>query len=122
MERGDLTSGRGRSAVIAAVVLVLAGVVFLFQGEYRARTEVLEAVESGDGRLTLTIKTCDGDPQVEQMDEGADEVRIDVRSTHYLWGSDECLDQLDVQLDEPLGERELVDVETGDVVAVSQEG
>ncbi len=114
-------SGRGRTAVVGLALLLAALAVFLVRGEYRARTEIVEATLVADDRLRLSVATCDGDPAVDEVSEVDDEVRIAVTGTHYLWVGDDCLDQLEVGLDAALADRRVVDVETGATVEVVDE-
>lgn len=118
MADGGSSSGRGRTAVVGLVLLVAALAIFLVRGEYRARTEIVEAALVEEDQLRLTVATCEGDPAVDEVTEVGDEVRIAVTSTHYLWSGGDCLDQLAVDLDAALAERRVVDVETGGTVEV----
>lgn len=116
----DVRPRRGRAAIIAIVLLAIAIVVFLVRGEYVARTRIVEANALSDTEIRLSIDSCNGNPSVSEINQDVEDVvRIAVRSTQFIWGGGDCLDQLTFELDEPLGDRRLVDVETGDVVDVT---
>ncbi len=70
----------------------------------------------GDGRtLNLTVGSCNANLTAE-VEESPSQVTVTVTARDNT-GND-CLDGLSVHLDQPLGDRQLLDGVTGDVVSV----
>lgn len=59
-----------------------------------------------------SVPSCNGDPVLDEIAEEPDVVRLRVVSTVTNPG-DACLDSLEVELDEPLGDRDLIDMTSG---------
>ncbi len=92
------------------------------EGEVR-EVSVMEAELSAPDRLTLIVGSCNKDPEVSLLRETDTEVRVKV--TAFFSPSlvvDDCLDIVEVRLQEPLGDRVLVDEHTGQLVPVSTIG
>ncbi|MGH1491805.1 MAG: hypothetical protein ACRBK7_20850 [Acidimicrobiales bacterium] len=89
-------------------------------GPGRRTTSVGAAFLYDPATFEVIVDSCNGDPQLVDLDESTDEVRIRVVSWHpgYFDGGDDCLDQLEVTLTEPLGDRRLVDASSGDEIEV----
>lgn len=108
-------------ALIAAGV-VLAGVAWMVLHGYttRERVEVVSASYWVDrSQLMLTVGTCGGDPELSKLEETATQVDVEVVSTVPRFrGSNDCLDVVEVTLPQPLGQRQVVDLATGQVVDV----
>jgi hypothetical protein len=69
--------------------------------------------------LALDVPSCHGAPEVTQLIEDPDAVRLEVVTTQVVRGDrDDCLDGLAVVLEEPLGERDVVDLVSGATLAV----
>jgi hypothetical protein len=69
--------------------------------------------------LSLEVPSCNGDPELVQLIEDPDAVRLEVVTTQVVRGpSDDCLDGLHVPLEAPLGGRDVVDLVSGAVLAV----
>ncbi len=67
--------------------------------------------------LSVSVPSCNGDPDLADLDEQEGSVRIEVVTTQVVEGdSDACLDLLKVTLDEPLGDRDVVDTVSGDTL------
>lgn len=83
---------------------------------------IADAQVSIDGeRLELILDSCNAD-LTHALSENAEEVAIAVERSKplsTLFASGDCQDALLVQLDEPLGDRRVVDVGTGREIAVS---
>lgn len=76
---------------------------------------------SVDGSLlSIEVPTCNGEPEVTLLEEADDEVRVEVVSQGQRGGGDDCLDGVQVELDRPLGDRELIDVTSGRTVRVDR--
>ena len=87
----------------------------------RGPVEITEATATGGTTLQLHVDSCNGEPEVTVLEQTDDEVRVEITSTTPApgWGGDDCLDGLELSLDAPLGNRALVDLSTGDLVAVT---
>jgi hypothetical protein len=70
---------------------------------------------TGDRRtLIVSVGSCNGDPSVTAS-ETADRVALSATGGDT---SDDCLDGAEVTLDEPLGDRVVIDAMTGDQVPI----
>lgn len=87
----------------------------------RGPVEIWEAYTTGGTGLQLTVGSCNGEPEVTVLEQTDSEVRVEITSTTPApgWPGEDCLDGLELTLDAPLGDRALVDVTTGDIVAVT---
>lgn len=79
--------------------------------------EDMEAVEADSPSISVGVPSCNGDPVLDEIVEEPDVVRLRVVSTVTNPG-DACLDSLEVELDEPLGDRDLVDMTSGAQIPV----
>ena len=89
-------------------------------GEVR-EVSVVEAELLSPDRLTLIVGSCNKDPEVSLLRET--DVDVQVRVTAFFAPSlfvHDCLDAVEVRLQEPLGDRVLVDDHTGQLVMVSK--
>jgi hypothetical protein len=69
--------------------------------------------------LSLDVPSCNGDPELVQLIEDPDAVRLEVATTQVVRGaSDGCLDGLQITLEAPLGDRAVVDLVSGAVLVV----
>lgn len=66
--------------------------------------------------LEVGVDTCNADPEVT-AEESATEVRLSVEVEQSETSGD-CRDSVDVELEAPLGDRQVIDDATGDVVDV----
>lgn len=82
--------------------------------------EDMEAVASDSPSIRLGVPSCNGDPVLDEIVEDPDVVRLRVVSTVTNPG-DACLDSLEVQLDEPLGNRDVVDMTSGAQIPIRSE-
>jgi len=72
----------------------------------------------GSDQLEVSVDTCNASPEVSAEESGA-EVRLIVDEGEASGdGGDDCRDSVMVTLEEPLGQREVVDGATGDPVVV----
>ena len=121
--RGFLSSWLGRLYIAAVAVGSLTFAVWLFtfigNGGYnwRIAVDVRKASLSAPDRLRLGVKTCNKNPEVSRLVETDVDVQVEVvaDATPFLYGGD-CGDGVGVQLQEPLGDRDVVDRRTGKVV------
>ncbi len=97
------------------VVAALAGLMILAGCSSPATVErgpqPITGWSVADDVLHLWVDTCNGDPEVDVV-ETAQEVTVTVVSTRQNPG-DACLDDVSVRLEEPLGDRGLIDGATG---------
>ncbi len=123
--RRFLSRRLGRLA-IAAVVLLFTGFVAAFLawlllggGVWRSEVRVVEAELRSPDTLALVVDSCNGDPEVSLLRETDVDVQVKVvASSTPLRGGRDCLDVVEVQLQEPLGDRVVVDKHTGQSVSV----
>lgn len=96
-----------------------------FGGPWPFGEAPIHSVEaSADGSLTLIVGSCNGDPEIEHLEETGAEVRVAVSATEYYGFGGDCLDTLEARLEDPLDERVIVDLVTDqpvtDVRSVSE--
>lgn len=82
----------------------------------RHAVEVLSGKVQPSGELTVSVDACQGAPEVS-VTETEQAVRIEVVATVHAAGP-ACADGVPVPLEQPLGERPLVDAHTGGTVEV----
>lgn len=118
--RGDIVHPpRTIVVVLALAVVVLPGCTL---GSRRIAVTVgqQEAVLTAPDMVELSVPSCNGNPAITVLEQEPDQVRVEVATTvpGRFAGSDDCLDLVQVELDEPLGERPLVDLTTGDPITL----
>jgi hypothetical protein len=106
-------------AVAAALVLLAAcgvgtrterGPVSLAGGQVR---------QAGPQELAVDVPSCLGDPELDELVEDGGEVGIRIVTTMVVSGdSPACLDEVQVTLQEPLGDRDVIDAESGEILRV----
>ena len=124
--RGSLSGRRRRLYTVVAVMGLLALVIWLFffigNGgcNWRTGASVLEAESISSSRLLLIVRSCNQNPEVSQLRETEVDVQVKVLvDIHpFLLGGEDCLDAVEVQLQEPLGDRDVIDKRGGEVVRV----
>ena len=86
----------------------------------RADRSIMRVDVVADDRRTLwvAVASCNGNPEIE-VDESAMQVALRARGGTT---SNDCGDIVCVQLEEPLDERVVLDLTTGEPVAVSETG
>ncbi len=89
-------------------------------GVWRSEVRVVKAELRSPDRLALIVGSCNGNPEVSLLRETDVDVQVKVRasSTPFRGGMD-CLDLVEVRLQEPLGGRVVVDKHTGQSVSVT---
>ena len=120
----------GRLGPVIVAVVVTAVVVFaacfavwlnLGGGAWRSEVRVIEAHlldPDRPDRLTLNVASCNGAPRVSLRKTDANvQVKVIAFSTPFH-GGDDCDDRVEVSLQEPLGDRVVIDMHTGQVVSV----
>ena len=95
---------------------------FIGNGGYTWRHEVgvVEAESRSPDRLTLIVASCNKNPEVSLLRETDVDVQVEVAvdSHPFLQGRLDCQDAVEVKLQEPLGDRVVVDKHTGRSVSV----
>ena len=121
-------SGRVGPIIIAVVVTGVVVFVACFMvwhnlggGAWRGEVRVMEAHlldPDRPDRLTLGVTSCNGAPRASFRKTDIDvQVKAIAFSTPFHGGQD-CMDLVDVYLQEPLGDRVVIDGHTGQVVSV----
>lgn len=83
-----------------------------------SEVELVSAAE-----LSVTVPSCNGDPEVASLDERNGTVELEVVTTQVVRGpADDCLDGVHVVLDAPLDGRDLVDTVSGETLPVADAG
>ena len=123
--RGFL-SGRVGPIIIAVVVTAVVVFVACFMiwdnlggGAWRGGVSVMSAELRSPSKLALGVGSCNGNPEVSLLRETDVDVQVKVIafSTPFHGGED-CRDGVKVDLREPLGDRVVIDMHTGQVVSV----
>lgn len=121
---GRILTGRLGRLIVAVIVLGLAVFVawlFLGRGTWRGEVSVVEAELRSPDRLALVVASCQGDPEVSLLRETDRQVQVlVVASSTPFRGGGACQDVVEVQLQDPLGDRVLVDTHSGLSVTVSR--
>lgn len=73
-----------------------------------------------DGRLVANLNVCNAGENTVQVSESDGEVLVTARTDGPVAG-DECSDGIAVPLNDPLGDRELVDGTTGEPIKVDRD-
>ncbi|TVR25477.1 MAG: hypothetical protein EA387_03870 [Nitriliruptor sp.] len=73
----------------------------------------------GPQELAVDVPSCYGDPELDGLVEADDEVRIRIVTTMVISGDAlACLDKVQVTLQDPLGDRAVIDAESGETLRV----
>ena len=123
----EFLSGRLGPLIVAIVVTGLLGAfvawLFLGFGVYTLRSEVnvVGAELRYPDNLMLIVDSCHKAPGVSILRETDVDVQVKVvASSHpFFRGGDDCQDTVGVQLREPLRDRVVVDMHTGQSVSVT---
>ena len=125
-DQGLLSKRRGQFYRALAVIGVLAIAVSLFfligNGAiaWRVGANVFDARLVSPDRLSLTVSSCNKNPEVSRLRETDVDVRVKVLVDIHLFlkGGQDCQDLVEVQLQEPLGDRDVVDWRSGQAVSI----
>lgn len=109
-------------AIGAVAVLVLAAWVFVLpKVTIRGEVTIVEAELRLPSTLALVVDSCDGDPSVSSLRLTDQDVQIEVKASSTPFsGGDDCQDVVEVELQEPLGDRSVVDLHSGQPVVVTR--
>jgi hypothetical protein len=70
--------------------------------------------------LVVYVPSCNGEPAVDAFEETDTQVNIQIVTTVVTSGdSDDCLDSVIVTLNEPLGDRDVIDLMSGETLTVT---
>jgi hypothetical protein len=109
---------RSQRALAGAGALLLTLVLAGCFGDGREQVEVLDAMTwPGADVISLSVDSCNASPSVKVVEQ-AGEVVVEVEADDPGLNRDDCADNVLICLDEPLGDRVLVDDVSGDVVSV----
>ena len=102
---------------IFAVLSLLGCGLFASRGEVR----VMDAELSPPDKLTLIVASCNENPKVSLLRETEDDVQVRVIADYdfFAQSGDDCQDIVEVQLQDPLGDRVVIDEHTGRLVSVT---
>ena len=121
-------SGRLKLLFVAAVVVIgltifaalslLGCSVFASRGE----VDVMEAKMQSPERLELVVASCNENPEVSLLRETEDDVQVRVIADYdfFAQSGDDCQDIVEVQLQDPLGDRVVIDERSGQQVSVTE--
>jgi hypothetical protein len=110
---GRLATAAG-CALVGALALAGCG-----PNEQRGPVTLTTATLEAPARLRIEVPSCNGNPEVTDLDQADDAVTVEVTTTTRREG-DDCLDAVTIDLDEPLGDRHLIDGKSGDELAVAR--
>lgn len=121
-------SRRLASLAVAAAVLLVTGFVTAFLawlllggGVWRSEVSVVEAQLRSPTKLALFVDSCNGDPKLSLLQETDRDVQVKVvASSTPFRGRQDCADGVEVQLQDPLGDRLVVDRHSGQSVSVTK--
>lgn len=100
-----------------AIVLVVLAVLAVRWWSAGDRVRIIDAVVIGDGsRLEISVASCSASGLRATVAERPDRITVDVRKQRTTGGGDACADGVTIDLEEPLGDRVLVDDRTGEPV------
>ena len=125
--RGLVSSRLGLLAVAIGLVALLAFVAVPWfcsgVGAWPSEVRVISASLHSPESLGLSVASCHGSPEVSLLRETEVDVQVEVTAwvTPLLGGMD-CADGLQIQLQEPQGDRVVVDKHTGETVSISTDG
>ncbi len=115
MARGSRRMRLRRLAAAALVGLALSAGCTALPGpdSRRGPTRLGDEYHLSDGTtLDVAVQSCNGDPELAELEETETEVRIQVVATTYR-DTDDCLDSIQIKLTAPVGDRAVIDVTTG---------
>ncbi len=108
--------------MLIVVVAALSGSFSLLHSvSFRGGVDVMQAEMLSADRFRVNVNSCNADPEVTLLRESDLEVQIKVVSSKWPFrgGGDDCGDVIEVQLEEPLRDRVLIDKHSDREVDVS---
>jgi hypothetical protein len=113
--------GGRRATAVGCLALALSGCAGSGHVTQRGPIELMEARQTAPGTVVLGVLSCHGKPEVTVLSEDDQRVGVAVTATRTDPG-DACMDQIEVVLESPLADRELVDLTSGGTVEVTGGG
>ncbi len=107
--------------VIGLLLTVACFLVFIGRGGFTGRGEVrvMHANWHSSQRLDLIVASCNRNPVVSLLRETDVDVQVKVKAdSDFRWSGGDCADIVEVRLQEPLGDRAIIDKHTGKSVSI----
>ena len=127
--RNPIVAALVASVVTGLVVFMACYMVWYHAGgsAWRSWKGVEEAQLTAPDRLSLIVNSCEGTPQISTIRQTEVDIQVQLYVLHILRGGadvhfPQCLTRVDIPLSEPLGNRKLIDLHTGQSVSVSSPG
>lgn len=119
--RSIRTSSTSRFLGIAILSAAVLGPISLKAcADSRSEDVAIEsATLRSDGSLVVTLDTCNAELTKASVQESAEEVRVAMTVTGDD-SNEDCADNFEVVLKQPLGERELIDAKSGSRITVTR--
>ncbi|SFF63193.1 hypothetical protein [Blastococcus tunisiensis] len=108
-----MPSGRPVGSLVAALLVTASAGC----GDDRRTVALIDAALVEPDTVQLSVGSCDGDPEISRLVAGPRQVQVEVTATVRETG-DQCADAVELVLDEPLGQRVLIDLTSGGAVPV----
>lgn len=81
-----------------------------------------EAVLVSPAVLSVSVPSCTGEPVVDRLEENAHQVAIRVKTVPAEGAQNLCIDDVRVELERALGSRQVIDLESRDVLPIVEFG
>jgi hypothetical protein len=102
---------------------VLVGWLFFVGVTWLAPVRVVAAEVRQPDLLALIVDSCQANPELSMLRVSGHEVEVEViaiKTFRLTGGGGDCQDVVEVQLPEPLGDRTVVDLHSGETVPVTE--
>ena len=102
----------GSLATIYVVVYVILGLGIY---TWRSEVHVIDIAKDSPTEFTLLVGSCNRDPEVSLIRETYTEVEVKVvaDTNAFMISRDDCLDIVEIKLQEPIGDRKFVNKHSG---------
>jgi len=115
-----VTEPATRIGALLLAAVMLAGCAALGLQARRGPVSLSNMTLVGEATLEAGLSTCGGEPELASLEQAADVVTVEVVATAPVNGiGPSCSDILRVDLDAPLGDREVVDAVSGQTLPVN---
>ena len=115
---GHRRARAGTVRMMARFLTVAAFVAACSSGPSRGPVALFEATLVDPTTIAFGVPSCNGEPAVARLEETSTQVRVEVVSTVHPNG-DSCADSIQVELESPLGDRDVIDLGGGGRMNVS---
>ena len=112
---------RARAGTVRIVVRLLTVAAFVAacaSGPSRGPVALSGATLVDPATIAFGVPSCNGEPEVARLEQTSTRVRVEVVSTVHPDG-DSCADSIRVELESPLGDRDVIDLGGGGRMNVS---